>query len=209
MAPFVWIPHPAGWYPRKDYSREQMEELWTLAPAFAMEVINGAHRIGTAYDQFDQAAVALWDRLLSDRIRVTPIGGSDAHIPEGIGCCWTALPGIEANLNSIIAGLNAGCCLASEAPLLKIELNGQPMGGTLKNYENQTLKLHYRVADAAGLQTIRIIVDGQAEETLYLQDKTCFEDEWSFKPSVKPRYIRLEARASDNRRGFSAPIYIL
>lgn len=208
LAPFVWIPHPAGWYPRKYYTEEQTAALWTLAPAFAMELLNGAHRIGTAFDQFDEAAVLVWDRLLADGIRVTPVGASDAHIPESIGCCWTALPGIKANVASVIKGLNAGYCLASEGPLLTIRINGRPMGSSVRSTPGRRrLTLTYRVVDAAGLQCVRIVAGGRVRKTLYPRDATCVEGEWSFNPAGM-HYVRLDARATDNRRAFSAPIYI-
>lgn len=208
LAPFVWIPHPAGWYPRTEYSADQMQTLWALAPAFAMEVINGAARIGTAFDRFDAAAVELWDRLLLDGIRVTPLGGSDAHVPEGIGTCWTAVPGAAATAEAVIAGLNAGCCLASEAPLVRIHLDGQPMGAAVRPAQGRRrMTLRYRVADAAGLQCVRIVADGRVRKTLYPRAAACVDGEWPLASSVK-RYVRVEARAVDNRRAFSAPIYL-
>ncbi len=207
LAPFVWIPHPAGWYPATEYSEEQMAELWDLAPAFAMEVLNGAHRIGTAYDRFDEAAVKLWDRLLADGIQTTPLGGSDAHIPESIGCCWTALPGCKADVESIIKGLNAGNCLAGEAPLLSIWVDDQPMGAVVNTNRRRRLTLRYRVVDAAGIQCVRIIAGGQVRKTLYPRDARVVEGDWSFAPN-RQGYVRVETRAVDNRRAFSGPIYI-
>lgn len=208
LAPFVWIPHPAGWYPRKYYTEEQTAALWTLAPGFAMEVLNGAHRIGTAFDQFDEAAVAVWDRLLADGIRVTPLGASDAHIPESIGCCWTAMPEIKPGIPAVLDALNTGNCLASEGPLLTIRLNDRPMGSTVKKTgRGRRMRLTYRAVDAAGLQCVRIVAGGRVRKTLTPHDATCIEGDWSFNPASF-RYIRLEARAVDNRRAFSGPIYI-
>ncbi len=208
LAPFVWIPHPAGWYPDSGYPPERMEELWALAPSFAMEVLNGAHHIGTAYDRFDESAGKLWDRLLADGIRVTPLGGSDAHTPESIGCCWTALPGIGADVEQVIEGLNTGCCMASEGPLISIHLDGQPMGATVAARRGKNrMTLRYRAVDAAGLQSLKIVADGRVRKTLYTRDKSAVEGEWPCPNSVS-RYVRVEARAVDNRRCFSAPVYI-
>lgn len=208
LAPFVWVPHPAGWYPCTEYSAEQMQALWSLAPAFAMEVLNAAHRIGTAFDRFDAAAVDLWDRLLADGIRVTPLGGSDAHVPESIGACWTALPDVAATPKAVIEGLNRGCCLASEGPLLDMHLNDRPMGSCLQlsRHRSQAM-LQYRVVDAAGLQCIRIVADGRVRKTMYPRDATVVEGEWRCAAHVT-RYVRIEVRATDNRRAFSAPIYL-
>ena len=208
IAPFVWIPHPAGWYPRKAYTEEQKEVLRSLAPAFAMEVLNGAHRIGTAYDRFDEAAGALWDSLLSEGIRVTPLGGSDAHIPESFGCCWTAVPNARRTEASVIKGLNAGRCLASEGPLAALWVDEQPMGTQLAVQPKKKVKVRFRVADAAGLQCVRLVADGRTVKTIWARDATVVENELALATS---RYhsLRLEARAVDNRRVFSAPVYFV
>jgi len=65
-----FIPHPAGWFPRRVYTDKQKDALWQLPRAFMMEVINGAHNLATAYDFTDASAVELWDRLLNDGRRV-------------------------------------------------------------------------------------------------------------------------------------------
>ena len=207
LAPFVWIPHPAGWYPRKTYSEEQISALWTLAPSFAMEVINGAHKIGSAFDRFDAAAVEVWDRLLSDGIRVTPLGGSDAHTPESIGCCWTAVMAREgAAVPELIDALNEGRCMASEAALLKISVNGRPMGSTLRVSPRRRLTVRYKAADSAGLQNLSIVTGRRVRKTIYTRDATLVEGSWSFVFGGE-RSIRFEARSVDGRRAFSAPIY--
>lgn len=208
LAPFVWIPHPTGWYLGKPYSDACIEALWTLAPAFAMEVLNGACRIGTAFCPRDAAAVAWWDRLLADGIRVTPLGASDAHLPESIGSCWTALPGVKPTAAAIIKGLNAGHCLASEGPLLALWVEDQPMGASVQTHPGRKLHVRYRVADAAGLQCLRLVADGRAVKTIYPRDATCVTGEMSFAPGKK-HSIRLEVRAVDNRRAFSAPVYFM
>lgn len=207
LAPFVWIPHPAGWYPRTWYSREQTDALWTLGPSFAMEVINGAHKIGKAFDAFDEAAVTLWDRLLCAGRRVTPLGASDAHLPEGIGCCWTALPGRARGVAAVLKGLAAGCCMASEAGLIAISIAGLPMGSTVVPGRRRRLALRFRVADAAGLQSVRLVAGGKVRKQLHPRGATLVEGEWSFAPGHL-RYVRVEASAVDDRRVFSAPIYL-
>lgn len=206
LAPFVWIPHPAGWYPRTWYSEEQKEALWTLGPSFAMEVLNGAHKIGRAFDAFDEAAVALWDRLLVAGRRVTPLGASDAHLPEGIGCCWTALPGRARGVAAVLKGLNAGCCMASEAGLIAISIDGQPMGSTVA-VGRRRLVLRFRAADAAGLQWLRVVAGGHVRRRLWTRGAPLVTGEWVFAPG-RLRYVRVEAAASDDRRVFSAPIYL-
>ena len=205
LAPFTWIPHPAGWF-TKDYSEERKNDLWKLGPAFAMEVINGAKRIHRAFERHDAEAVELWDRLLTDSIRVTPLAGSDAHLPEAIGNCWTAIPKEDATAESIIAYLNNGRCLASESPLLTMEVKGQPMGNSIDAAENQKLRVKYRVADAAGLQSLGFVADGISLQKIYTHDQPLVEDEWEFTYAGQ-NYIRLEVRACDDLRAFSAPVY--
>lgn len=206
-APFVWIPHPAGWYPRKTYTDEQIAALWTIGRDFAVEVLNGAHKVEAAYDRFDEAAIAAWDRLLCDGRRVTPLGGSDAHAPEGIGCVWTAVLGADPNPDSIIKALNAGRCQASEASLLDLRLDGKPMGSAVKVKKGQEIAFSYRAVDAAGIQCVRIVSGGKVRKTLYPRDEQVVEGEWKMRPRAVT-YCRLESRAVDNRRAFSAPIYI-
>lgn len=208
LAPFVWIPHPAGWYPQMTYSEAQKAALWTLGSTFAMEVINGAHKIGAAFDRFDVAAVALWDRLLCDGMRVTPLGASDAHVPESIGSCWTALPGIKPSADAVIKGLKTGHCLASESTLLGVWVNDSPMGSSVQIARGRRLVLRFRAADAAGLQAIRIMINGRVRKTIYNRDATCVDGEWCFTPPARGGYVRLESRATDNRRAFSAPVYL-
>lgn len=208
LAPFVWIPHPAGWYPKTTYSEEKIAALWDIGPSFAMEVINGAAKIGRAFDKFDEAAVAAWDRLLMDGRRVTPVGASDAHVPEGIGCCWTGLPGVKANPEDVIKALNRGCCMASESSLLSIRVKGRRMGSAVKVATGSRQTMSYRVADSAGLQCVRFIVGGRVRRTIYPRDRQLVSGEWSFVPSRRDGYVRLESRAVDNRRAFSAPVYL-
>lgn len=207
QAPFVWIPHPAGWYPRTAYSEEKIAALWTIGRDFAVEVLNGAHKVETAYDRFDEAAIAVWDRLLCDGRRVTPLGGSDAHAPEGIGCVWTAVLGADPEPDSLIKALNAGRCQATEASLLDFRLDGQPMGSAVKVKKGQEISLSYRAVDAAGIQCVRIVSAGKVRKTLYPRDKQVVEGEWKMRPRTDT-YCRLESRAVDNRRAYSAPIYL-
>ncbi len=207
LAPFVWVPHPAGWYPKRVYSLEKQQQLETLGQAFAMEVINGAHKIDAAFDSFDEQAVALWDRLLCAGRKVMPMGGSDAHVPEWIGSAWTAVPGSRVTVEAILRALRAGQGFASEAPLLDLRLSGHPPGATVPLPRGRVLRLSYRVADSAGLQCVRLVSAGRALKTLYPRDKTLACGEWSVRSKGRA-YFRLEVRAVDNRRAFSAPVYV-
>ena len=207
IAPFAWIPHPAGWYPRMKYTQEQLDILWRVGPEFAMEALNAAGKIESAYDSFDETAIAVWDRLLCDGRRVTPVGGSDAHVPEGIGTVWTVALDCDPAADSIIDALNAGRCQATEASLLDLRQDGHPMGAAVQVKKGEPVRFSFRAADAWGLQCVRIVSGGKARKTLYPRDETLVAGEWTIRPR-SDTYVRLESRAVDNRRAFSAPIYL-
>ena len=208
IASFVWIPHPAGWYPGTWYTNKAIETLWTLGPEFPIEVMNGAHKIVRAYDAFDAKAVTVWDQLLCDGKKIAALGGSDAHGPDDIGSVWTGIFAPRCTAPSIIKALNEGHCFASEASLLDFSCNSRPMGSTLRKRKDTTLKLRYRVADAAGIASIRIISQGSMIREVHPQGQTVIEDTWTRKVGTKPVYYRLESSANDDRRAFSTPIYV-
>lgn len=208
IAPFAWIPHPVGWYPSNWYSDERIAELWTLGESFAMEIINGANKIVNGFDAFDAKAVTVWDRLLCDDRRVTALGGSDAHAPEDLGSCWTGVFAERCNDRTIIKALNEGRCFASEGPLVEFTCDGRPMGSTIRKKRGSRLKCRYRVADSAGVASVRIISDGKVVKSIRAADRTLVEGTWEKKAGAKPTYLRLEVTASDVRRAFSTPVYI-
>ena len=208
IAPFVWIPHPTGWYPDIRYVPDQMETLWTLGPKFAMEILNGANNLLRAWDESDARTVALWDRLLTDGREVTAIGASDAHAPEDIGTTFT---GALARINSartIVRALNAGRCFATEASLLDFTCNGRPMGSTVRVSPGAPLRFVVRAADAAGIASVRIVSQGKTVRTYAPAGQTLFETTWQRKATRGSAYFRLETTATDDRRAFSTPIYV-
>jgi len=208
IAPFVWIPHPVGWYPANWYPQQWIDALWTLGQEFAMEIINGAHKVVRAYDTFDQKAVNVWDQLLCDGKKVTPLGGSDAHLPEEIGSVWTAVFAPRRTDRSIIKALNEGRCFASEASLMEFSCNGLPMGATVEKKKGTKLQLKYRVVDAAGIASVRIISKGKVTKQINTRNQTVVEGRLIRKVTANPTYYRLESTAADDRRAFSAPIYV-
>jgi len=205
---FAWIPHPAGWYPKTWYSDEKIETLWTLGNEFTLEVINGAHKLVRAYDQFDAKAVGIWDRLLCDGRKVSAVGGSDAHAPDDIGTTWTGVFASKCTAAAIIEGLNKGLCFASEAALLKFSCNGRPMGSTIKAGKRDALEFKFRVADSAGVNSIRIISQGKITRQFFHKGEPLIEGVLSRKMGAKPAYYRLEVSSSDDRRAFSTPVYV-
>jgi hypothetical protein len=199
LAPFVWIPHPAGWYPDVWYKKEQIKALDTLGDSFAMEVINGANKIFSAYDEFDAAAVKIWDKLLCAGKRVTGLGGSDAHDPEGLGCVWTGVFAEKLTPESIIAALRAGKCFASEAALIGFS-------GEL-SAKGSKITLRYRAADSAGLNSLSVVSNGAVVTEIYLRGQALADGELTFDIKGPRAYFRLEAVSSDGRRALSNPVY--
>ena len=208
IAPFVWVPHPVGWYPANWYGLDKVEALWTLGDAFAMEVMNGAHKVVRAYDAFDRKAVAVWDRLLCDGKKVTALGASDAHVPDEIGSVWTGVYAARRTATSIIKALNQGHCFASEASLMDFACDSRFMGTTVRKKNGAKLALKWRVVDSAGIASVRIISQGRVLREIHTRGRTVVEDRWTRKVGNKPVYYRLESTASDDRRAFSTPVYV-
>ena len=208
LAPFVWIPHPAGWYPAQWYRDEQIEALWTLGDNFAMEVMNGANKTISAYDAFDAKAVQIWDKLLCDGKRVTAVGGSDAHIPDDIGSVWTGVSEARLEASSIISSLRKGNCFASEAPLMDFSCDGKPMGSEIEIRKKTKIKLSFKIADSAGIASFSIVANGRILKHVDAGNKTLLKDSITHIP-LKNTYYRLETVSSDKRRAFSTPVYMV
>jgi len=208
IAPFVFIPHPVGWYPSQWYSDELIESLWTLGNEFAMETINGANKVVRGYDQFDCKAVTVWDRLLCDGRRVTALAGSDAHSPDDIGSTWTGVFSKRCAASAIIKSLNAGNCFATEASLLDFSADGKPMGSALRKRKGGSVRLSFRVADAKGIASVRLVSGGKVVREFQAGGDAVCDGGLTRKVGARPQYYRLESTAADDRRAFSTPIYI-
>ena len=122
---FVFVAHPAGQGVPRGNQDEIIQRLKAIGPAFAMEVMNGIFRLFRSWDSCDQLSVAIWDQLLKDGWRVTPIGTSDAHEPFTIGTAWTGVYVHEIRQSRIVEALNRGNCFASEAPFVRFDEIGR------------------------------------------------------------------------------------
>ncbi|MCA1809008.1 MAG: CehA/McbA family metallohydrolase [Lentisphaerae bacterium] len=209
LAEFVWVPHPVGWYPRQRYGDDRISQLWSIGDAFAMEIINGAGKIFRAYDEWDAKACLIWDRLLADGRRVTALAGSDAHISEALGMVWTGVYAGACRAPSIIKALQAGSCFASEAPLLELQVNDQPMGSEVLCAPGAPIKLRFRAADACGIAWVRIIRDQRIVRSFPGRGRTLTEGGLTWRAPRRPGYVRVEVGAVDDLRAFSSPAYIL
>jgi hypothetical protein len=207
LAPFVWIPHPAGWYPSTWYPDEAIQTLWTLGRCFPMEVMNGACKAVRAYDAFDAKAVTVWDKLLSDGRQVTAVAGSDAHAPDDIGTAWTGIFAKACTPSRLIEALNKGTCFASEASLMDFTCNGKPMGSTVNCRPGAALRFRFRAADAAGVASVTLVSQGKAQKEFRPRRETVLDGVWTRPATRTPAYYRLEVIAADGLRAFSSPIY--
>ncbi len=206
VAPFVWVAHPVE--PNESATFETIvADLATLGD-LAIEVMNGFTRIARAYPGAGPWNVKLMDRLLAMGRRVTPLAGSDAHGLVEFGDCWTGVYAPRCSATSIASALATGDCFASELPLLDFACNGKPMGSTVRPRKGQPLRLTARAADAYGLAWARILSNGRVVKEWRIREDTTFHDALTRKTPARRTHYRLEIIAGDDRRAFSAPIYI-
>jgi hypothetical protein len=212
ISPFCFIPHPAGWWPKKWYTDEQVQELDALEEPFAIEVINAANKHDRAYDQYDAAAVNLWDRLLTMGRRVTGLGASDAHMPQAIGSVWTAvLPsdgGKDVELEHVLQALRLGHCFASEGPLVNLTCETGGMGDTVEAEPEAKIRFELAAAYRPGLHAVSLVSQGKSVADWRCQEREEFRQSFELEVGSKPAYLRIQARGTDDRRAFGNPIYI-
>jgi len=202
----VFIPHPAGWWPKVVYTQERREALWTLPAPFLTEVINGAANLVTAFDYTDEMAVALWDELLMSGRRIHAMGNSDAHSPHAIGIVWNGVLAPRGDQAAIRSALSAGHSFASEAPLLNLTAGRTRMGDRL-SCGGRKEPLVATVADSRGLLRVRLVADGKVRRTWHLNGQPVCRKTIPI-PAAWRRYARLEAISLDGRRGYSNPVYL-
>ena len=208
IAPFVWVTHPTGFGPvTKKWFKTFFDRMVDVED-LAMEILNGYDSLTRSLDRTGQWNIQLMDMLLAAGRTVTAIGSSDAHSLVEIGNSWTGVVGATQSPNSIIKGLAAGNCFASEAPLLELTINGKPMGATLKPRKGTALKLRVRAADSLGVALVRVVADGKVVKEFDAKRATTFEGTLTRKAAGKPGSFRVEVVAIDNRYAFSTPVYI-
>ncbi|MHC4986300.1 MAG: CehA/McbA family metallohydrolase domain-containing protein, partial [Planctomycetota bacterium] len=120
----------------------------------------------------------------------------------------TGVLGATKSPGSIIKGLQAGRCFASEAPLLELKCNGKPMGSKLRPKRGAVLKLRLRAADSFGLNTVRLISGGEVIKEIHAKGAQLVDETLTRKATGGRTYFRLECAANDDLRAFSAPIYV-
>lgn len=201
-----FIPHPAGWWPRRVYTDEQKQSLRRLPSPFLMEVINAAGMVSTGFDYTDAAAIELWDELLNDGWQIHAMGNTDAHAPHQIGIVWNGVFASRCDEASILKALRAGRSFATEGPVLDLKVGRVGMGSRVRD-RNEAGPLKVKVADAHGLVQVRLIADGKVRRRWHPDGETLVVHEQDLPANMK-RYVRVEAIALDGRRGFSNPVYL-
>ncbi len=210
ISPFVFLPHPTGFYPKAVYNKHQLDSIWELGDDFPMEVINAAGKLSRGWDEFNAKNIIYWDKLLSAKKKIQPLAGSDTHLPEGVGLVFTGVYCSKLNDDCLISAMKAGNCFASETSILNLTCKGKPMGSTIKAKCGTKIDLEITIADSAGLKEARIVTtNGRVVKKINLEGKTFINAKIPLKISSKTLYYRLESVASDDMRGFSSPIYIL
>jgi hypothetical protein len=208
ISPFVWVTHPTGFGPVTGKWFKTFFDRMVDIDNLAMEILNGYDSLTRSYERTGRWNAELMDMLLGAGRTVTAIGSSDAHSLIEIGNSWTGVIGATKSPNSIIKGLQAGNCFASEAPMLDFTLNGKPMGATLKPRKGTALKLRVRAADTLGVALVRVISDGKIIKEFDARRADTFEGTLTRKATGRPASFRIEVVAIDNRYAFSTPIYI-
>jgi hypothetical protein len=206
-APFVFVTHPMG-YPGMKVSKETVSSLWTLGERFSMEVLNGHDRLTRAYDEYNEKAVRLWERLLEDGKQVNVVGGSDAHISFSVGTAWTGVYGTGLNSERTAIALEKGHGFASEAPLVWLGCGRAIMGDVISKPKGTKVRIDFAAADSAGLHSVRLIRNGRIVANIAARDSQKVEEVYEHKIIKGTYYFRLECTAGDQRRAFSSPLYI-
>ena len=84
----------------------------------------------------------------------------------------------------------------------------EPMGSTICKRKGCTIQLQFRVADAAGIASVRIIANGKTVKYVAGKNQTLVTGALQHTMGARPTYFRVESIACDDRRAFSSPIYI-
>ena len=207
-APFVWVPHPAGYGTGRGYPDAVVRNLWHLGERFAMEVLHGNQRVFKAYNPISAKAVRVWDDLLHDGHQVTALGASDAHQCFAIGSAWTGVYASACEPEPVARALNRGHSFASEAPLLSLACGRKVMGDVVRKRTGDKIRIRYAAADSAGLHSVRLISDGKIVRRIAGKDAPGVAGVLDWKVPALPFAIRLECTATDQRRAFSSPIFV-
>ncbi|MGI9165888.1 MAG: CehA/McbA family metallohydrolase [Pyrinomonadaceae bacterium] len=188
---------------------------WSYAAAVgdfdAIEVWNGA------WDQTDEQAVLMWDKVLQSGRRITAIASSDSHRPANpIGNPTTHVGTKDLSQTSLLSAIRQGrIYLTSEPKRPVVTFEASPnkrhsrfgIGDEMRLSGPAPIRFFINAEAAPADATISLISNGQVVRT--------FSDRTAAKPQVieiecqHDSYFRLEVR--DNTRALLAltnPIYV-
>ena len=205
---FPFIPHPNGWFPRRRYSKEQIESLNLLGDNFTIELINGANNIFDCYDVTDKWSVELWDRHLCQGKIVRGMGNTDAHLPQAIGDVWNGVFVERLTKKGVLDALWAGHFFASDAPFVNVRSGRSGMGDTINKKKGSSIDVRFECVDSVGLQQVRVIADGKVIKEIWPKDKQVVKGTQKVRFKGGKSYVRVECFARDNRKAYANPIYV-
>lgn len=202
----TFIPHPTGWWPRTVYSDEQKRALDDLPDPFLMEICNGANNIVRAFDYTDDMSIELWDSLLMKGKTIHAMGNTDAHAPHAIGIVWNNVFAARCDQKTILKALTAGRNFVSEGPLVQLRVGRTGMGGRA-SAADRSQGASITAVDIRRLSWVKLIGDGKVIGRWDCRGKP----KWERRQTVGRRlgrYLRVEVRSEDGRRGYSNPVYL-
>lgn len=208
MGLFFFFPHPVGWFPATWYAQERIEALAGIDGEFAIEVINGIHRTEAFHDEWEEACVATWDKLLCAGRRVIGLAASDGHMPTCVGNVWTGVLDRRLTKPQVLAGLRSGRVFASSGPVINVEAGRTHMGGEARPRGGR-LTLRFECADSYGLNWARVIQDGREVKRFDYRGRVHAKERVTLAVRKKSRYVRVECAANDDHRAYSNPIYLV
>ena len=205
---FPFIPHPNGWFPRRRYTKQQVDSLNLLGDDFTMELINGANNIFDCFDITDRWSVELWDRFLCQGKVVRGMGNTDAHLPQAIGDVWNGVSVDRLTKKSVLDAFWAGHFFVSDAPFINLRCGRSQMGDTVRKRKGSSVEVRFECVDSMGLQQVRIVADGKVVKEIWPKDEQVVKGTHRLRFRSGTSYIRVECFARDNRKAFANPIYI-
>ncbi len=205
---FPFIPHPNGWFPRRRYTKQQVDSLNLLGDDFTMELINGANNIFDCFDITDRWSVELWDRFLCQGKVVRGMGNTDAHLPQAIGDVWNGVSVDRLTKKNVLDAFWAGHFFASDAPFINLRCGRSQMGDTVRKRKGSSVEVRFECVDSMGLQHVRIVADGKVVKEIWPKDEQVVKGTHRLRFRSGTSYIRVECFARDNRKAFANPSYI-
>ncbi|HID95588.1 MAG TPA: hypothetical protein EYP53_05975 [Candidatus Latescibacteria bacterium] len=205
---FPIVAHPCGWY-KHPYPPGLADELDGLDGKYAIEIGNGAENIFDYFDETDQKAVMLWDRLLSQGKEVVGLGNTDEHHCYQIGILWNGVICSAPAKEEIMEAMREGHLFVSNGPVIILKTEQGIMGDTIYVEQEKSLTFEVECHDAHGIYQIKVIKDAgvfkkftfQGEESITLQFEDLFSKNYG--------YYRAECYTLDGRRAYSNPIRVM